>query len=168
MSSPSVSFCLHSRDHNICKWEGCRQLGCYAPRVLSCFFVRLSDSRDPLEVLRGVRIVIWNGQRRTMLAGLGIIPSPQRGTMLASPPLIGEPCWHPLPSKGNHIGRHWNHPLPAFVLMSQVLLVQPRTEDWQSGRVLHLNIRYNWPISSSLYKGEVDCGDNVSGGDSVF
>ena len=25
--------------------------------------------------------------------------------------------------------------------MSQVLLVQPRTEDWQSGRVLHLSIR---------------------------
>jgi len=57
---------------------------------------------------------------------------------VSSPPLIGEPYLHPLPLKGNHIGRHWYHPLPAFVLMSQVLLIQPRTEDWQSGRVLHL------------------------------
>ena len=38
-------------------------------------------------------------------------------------------------SKGNH----WYHPLPAWVLMSQVLLVQPRTEDGQGGRVLHLS-----------------------------
>lgn len=41
-------------------------------------------------------------------------------------------------SKRNHIGRHRHHPLPARVLMSQVLLVQPRTEDGQSGGVLHL------------------------------
>jgi len=32
-------------------------------------------------------------------------------------------------SKGNHIVRHRYHPLPVGVLMSQVLLVQPRTED---------------------------------------
>ena len=49
-------------------------------------------------------------------------------------------------SKGNHIGRHRYHPLPVWVLMSQVLLVQPRTEDGQGGGVLHLRLPSHCPI----------------------
>ena len=44
-----------------------------------------------------------------------------------------------LGSKGNHVS-HWDHPRPAWVLMSQVLLVEPWPEDGQSGWVFYLQI----------------------------
>ena len=57
-----------------------------------------------------------------------------------------------LSSQRDHFGQRYHpiptwvlkryHPIPSWVLllMSQVLLVQPRTEDWQRGRVFHLKM----------------------------
>ena len=53
-------------------------------------------------------------------------------------------------SQRDHFGQRYHpiptwvlkryHPIPSWFLMSQVLLVQPGTEDWQCGRVFHLKM----------------------------
>ena len=109
MGLPSVSFCLRSRHH---------------------FFAKVKDASS--------WIVIWNGQRGTILAGISIIPSPQRGTMLAGIGIIPSPLES---SCHKFFSSNQGRKMGSVVGYST----------W----VLDL---YNWPI---LHKGKVDCGDNV-------
>jgi len=91
------------------------------------------STKDPLGHLclqaQNPGVLLLNGQRVTMLV-IGIILA----VRLSPHDNIGL-----LGSKGNHVS-HWDHPRPAWVLMSQVLLVEPWPEDGQSGWVFHLGL----------------------------
>ena len=76
-----------------------------------------------------------NGQRVTMLV-IGIILA-VRLSPHDNIGLVG--------SKGNHVS-HWDHPRPAWVLMSQVLLVEPGAEDGEGGGVLRLGLPPHRPV----------------------